>query len=270
MQLRQSISESEKRFLLDGVVQGLRNDGRGCFDYRRISFETGSIPTSMGSCRLRAGDTDLMVSVKCEMVTVKPGRARLDAGDFHVVIECAASVSRALVDGWAGADWGRHLSVMLESLCAGDDVIDRRALCVAPGAFVWEVYVDVLASGGNLLDSVSLALCAALGETLLPKVEVEEAMEEGEAVQLRVDDRPEMGTPFPLKKTPLCVTVAQLQGCSLFDVTPEEEACADAMLCVVVDVKSGDIIGLHKLGPGLFDMSSLPAMLGRCRATVTI
>lgn len=255
--------------MLDGVSHGLRNDGRGCFDYRRISFETGTIPTSMGSCRLRAGDTDVIVGVKCEMAAVKPGRARTDAGHFQIVVECAASVSRALVDGREGDDWGRDLSAMLEALCAGDDVVDRKALCVAPGAFVWEVYVDVLvmASGGNLLDSASLALCAALSETLLPKVEIEEAMEEGEAIQLKVDDRPEMGTPFPLKKIPLCVTVTQIAGQFLFDVTPEEEACADAMICVVVDAKLGDIIGLHKLGRGLFDIASLPPMLERCRAT---
>lgn len=267
--LRQSISESERRYLLDGIAHGLRNDGRGCFDYRRITFETGTIPTSMGSCRLRAGDSDIIVGVKCEMVAVKPGRARPDEGHFQIVVECAASVSRALVDGREGEDWGRHLSTMLESLCAGDDVVDRRALCVAPGAFVWEVYVDVLvlASGGNLLDSVSLALCATLSETLLPKVEVEEAMEEGETVQLRVDERPEMGTPFPLNKKPLCVTVAQINGQLLFDITPEEEACADAMICVVVDAKRGDVCGLHKLGRGLFDMAVLPSMLERCRAT---
>lgn len=269
MSLRESISASERRYLLDGVAHGLRNDGRGCFDYRRITFETGMIPTAEGSCRLRAGDTDLIVGVKCEMVAVKPGRARPDAGHFQIVVECAASVSRALIDGFTGDDLGRHLAAMLESLCAGEDVIDRRALCVAPGAFVWEVFVDVLvlASGGNLLDSVSLALCAALSETLLPKVEVEESMEEGETVQLRVDDRPEMGTPFPLRKIPLCVTVAQINGKFLFDVTPEEEVCADAMICVVVDAKCGDVIGLHKLGRGLFDIASLPPMLERCRAT---
>lgn len=254
---------------MDGIAQGLRNDGRGLFDYRHISFETGSIPTSMGSCRLRAGDTDILVGVKCEMVTMRPGREQIDVGQFHVVVECAASVSRLLTDRVAGDDWGKHLSVLIEALCANDDIIDRHALCVARGAFAWEVHADVLvlASGGNLLDSVSLALCAALGETLLPKVEVEEAMEAGESMQLKVDDRPELGTPFPLKKWPLCVTVAQLQGHFLFDVTSEEEVCADAMLCVVVNAKCGEVIGLHKLGRGLFDVAALPSMLQRCRAT---
>mmetsp|Transcript_118357 Transcript_118357/g.315000 ORF Transcript_118357/g.315000 Transcript_118357/m.315000 type:complete len:287 (-) Transcript_118357:97-957(-) len=267
MQPLQHISEAERRFLLDGVAQGLRNDGRGCYDYRRISFETGPIPSATGSCRLRAGETDLLVGVKCDMT--KPRPQRPDAGHFQISVECATSVSIALTEGWNAEDWGRQLSVLLESLCAGDSVIDRRALCVVPGLFAWEVSVDVLVltSGGNLLDSLSLALCAALGETLLPNVEVSEAMEEGEVVQLTVDDRPEAGRAFPLRRLPLCVTVAQLQGRLLLDVTAEEELCADAMLCVVVDAKCGDVLGLHKLGRGLFDVASLPVMLERCKAT---
>jgi len=267
MQTLQRISEAERRFLIDGIVQGLRNDGRGLFDYRRVSFEIGTIPTASGSCRLRAGATDILVGVKCEISKV--ARERPDIGHFHVTVECASSVSKRFAEGRDGEDWGRHLSVILESLCAGEDVVDRRALCLAPGVFCWQVHVDilVLASGGNLLDSASLALCAALSQTLLPRVEVVDAVEEGETVQLKVDDRPEVGTAFPLKKTPLCVTVAQVQDRFLLDVTSEEEVCADAMICVVVDGKRGDVIGLHKLGRGLFNVASLPGILARCKNT---
>eukprot|EP00440_Ansanella_granifera_P032401 gb/GFBE01035160.1/.p1 GENE.gb/GFBE01035160.1/~~gb/GFBE01035160.1/.p1 ORF type:complete len:284 (+),score=52.69 gb/GFBE01035160.1/:1-852(+) len=267
MQPLQRISEAQKQFLLDGVAQGLRSDGRGPFDFRRITFELGPIPTATGSCRVRAGETELLVTVKCDMA--KPSRLRPDAGQFQVTVECAASVSVALADSYSGDDWGKRLSVLLETLCATDSVVDRKALCLLPGVFAWEVHVDVLVltCGGNLLDSVSLALCAALSETVLPKVDVMEAVEEGEEVQLKVDDRPEAGVPFPLQKLPLCVTVAQIQDRFLLDVTSEEEMCADAMLCVIVDGKTGDIIGLHKSGRGLFDVTTLPAMLERCRGT---
>eukprot|EP00933_Yihiella_yeosuensis_P023351 TRINITY_DN18180_c1_g2_i1.p1 TRINITY_DN18180_c1_g2~~TRINITY_DN18180_c1_g2_i1.p1 ORF type:complete len:285 (+),score=36.96 TRINITY_DN18180_c1_g2_i1:179-1033(+) len=267
MQSYSRVSAAEKRYLLDGIKQGLRNDGRGCFDYRRITFELGPIPTSTGSCRLRAGDTELLVTVKCDMV--KPARLRPDCGSLQVTVDCAPSVSVSLADNRNGEDWSRSLSTLVETLCASDSVVDRRELCVLSGVFAWEVHVDVLVltSGGNLLDSISLALCAVLGETVLPKIEVLEAIEEGEEVQLKVDDRPEAGTPFPLKKLPLCVTVTQIQERFLLDVTPEEELCADAMVCVVVDGKSGDVVGVHKLGRGVFDVASLPAMMERCRAT---
>jgi len=262
----QHISVAEHKFLLDGVAQGMRNDGRGCFDYRRFSFETGPIPSAISSCRLRAGETDLIVGVKCDVA--KPHPERPDRGVLQIAVECAASVSAALAEGWGAEEWGLHLSTLLESLCAGDSAVDRRKLCILPGTFAWEVYVDVLVltSGGNLLDSISLALCATLLETRLPRVEVKEGLEPGEGMHLQVDDRPEVGTLFPLKQLPLCVTVAQIREKFLFDVTSEEECSADAMLCVVVDARCGDVVGLHKLR-GLFDTSSLPEMLRRCRAT---
>merc|ERR550532_3249061 len=86
-------------------------------------------------------------------------------------------------------------------------------------------------------------------------------------VQLQVDSRPEAGVAFPMRRLPLCVTAAQVQERFLLDVTREEELCADAMLCVVVDAKCGDVIGLHTLGRGLFNPASLPPTLERCRAT---
>lgn len=51
----------------------------------------------------------------------------------------------------------------------------------------------VLTSGGNLLDSVSLAMCAALGETVLPKARCVGASgrgwEEGLARRAAVSER---------------------------------------------------------------------------------
>jgi hypothetical protein len=43
------ISAAERRYLEDGVKQGLRNDGRGCFDFRPIVVETGVIPSASGT-----------------------------------------------------------------------------------------------------------------------------------------------------------------------------------------------------------------------------
>jgi len=247
----------------------LRNDGRGCFDYRRIAFELGQIPSSTGSCRLRAGETDLLVSVKCDISA--PSRLRPDAGSFHINVDCAASVSVA-ADAANADESSRQLAVILESLCASDDIVDRQALCILPGTFAWEVHVDVLVltSGGNLLDSVSLALCAALSQTVLPKVDVVEAVEEGEAARLQVDPRPEVGSKFPMRRLPLCVTVAQIQQRFLFDITSDEEQCADAIVCVIVDAMCGEVVGLHKLGRGLFELAALPSMLERCRAAAGV
>ncbi|CAK0794696.1 unnamed protein product, partial [Prorocentrum cordatum] len=155
------------------------------------------------------GASGRQVGVNCDVF--RPGRQAPDEGRFRISVECAASVSVEFAGGRGAEDQGQRLSTLLETLCGGEQVLSRRALCVAPGAFAWEVRADVLvlSSGGNLLDSASLALCAALAGTLLPRVEVVEAAEEGEQMQLTVDDRPEVGTPVPLSRWPLCVTVAQ-------------------------------------------------------------
>lgn len=261
------LSEAEKKFLLDGIRQGIRNDGRKPFDYRRMIFETEIITTAAGSCRLRAGETDIIIGIKTELG--KPHVDRLDRGHFQIAVDCAASVSRRLVDSRDAEDWGKYLATMLEVLIAGDDVVDRKALCVVPGLFAWEVYADfmVLSSGGNMLDMMSLALCICLSELLLPKITIMEAIEEGEPIQMKVDDRPELGTPFPLKKMPFCITVAQLQECLLLDVTNEEELCADSLNLIVVDGKTGEVIGMQKLGRGIFDLNVTPSMLEHCKAT---
>lgn len=260
------ISDAERRFLLDGVGQGLRNDGRGCFDYRRITFETDVVPTANASCRLRAGETDLIVGVKCDLVS--PNVATPSEGSFQISVECSASMLPG-IRAKEKDDISRRYSMLLDTLVAGNDVVDRKALCVLPGRFVWSAHVDVvvLTSGGNLLDALSLAVCAVLKDTTIPDVQIIEAMEEGEEVRIAVDDRPSMGKPFPLRKLALLVTVAQIGERFLMDVTNEEEGCAEATLCVAVDGSSGEVMGLHKLGRGLFDMSSVPEMLVHCKAT---
>lgn len=260
------ISDAERQFLLDGISQERRNDGRGCYDYRGIVFEMEPLSLANTSCRFRAGETEILVAVKSDVGKLGPDK---DAGSFRINVECAASVSRTLADGVSAEDWGKQLSVLLESLCGGNDVIDRQDLVIVPHMYAWDVYVDVLvlASGGNVLDSISLALCAVLTEpALLPRIDAEDVVEEGERTDLKVDSLPESGTPLKLKKVPLCVTAAQIADKILFDVTAEEELCADAMLCVVVDARSGDIMGISKLGRGLYDLHTMPDMMSRCRA----
>lgn len=265
---RQPVSVAEKKYLHDGITQGLRNDGRGCFDYRRIFFETDVVPTASASCRLRAGNSDLIAGVKCEMAT--PSSLTPTEGSFRISVECAPSMLPGIREREKD-EISRELSTLIDTLVATDDIVNRRALCLVPGRFAWDINVDllVLTSGGNLLDAVSLAVAAVLKDTILPDVQVVPAIEEGEEDKLAVDDRPGIGKPFPLRKLALCVTVAQIGERFLLDVTTEEEGCAEAMLCIVIDASKSEVIGVHKLGRGLFDASSIPEMLEHCKATAS-
>jgi hypothetical protein len=81
------------------------------------------------------------------------------------------------VDSEGGSEVGTHLLFLAFSslrhahggcrLLSGRGALDRGALCIVPGKFVWTIHVDVviLQSGGNLMDLVALAAFAALNDT---------------------------------------------------------------------------------------------------------
>ena len=61
------ISESERAFIIGGVNEDMRSDGRSCSDFRSIEMETDSIATTNGSARIRIGSTELLVGIKAEL-----------------------------------------------------------------------------------------------------------------------------------------------------------------------------------------------------------
>ncbi|KAG8572667.1 hypothetical protein GDO81_012122 [Engystomops pustulosus] len=65
------LSEAEKVYILHGVQDDLRTDGRGCEDYRGIEVETDVVSNTTGSARVKIGHTDVLVGVKAEMGTPK-------------------------------------------------------------------------------------------------------------------------------------------------------------------------------------------------------
>lgn len=58
------ISPGEKSFIIDGFLQNLRSDGRGCEDFRPIALDVGVILTANGSAMCRIGGTVVIAAVK--------------------------------------------------------------------------------------------------------------------------------------------------------------------------------------------------------------
>ena len=97
------------------------------------------------------------------------------------------------------------------SLLTSSGSIDLRTLCIAPGRHCWAVYVDVLVleSGGSLLDTMALAVYAALLDTRLPKLRLVTGANPNE-VEVDVDEDPTASMPFPgADGIPVCVTFLQ-------------------------------------------------------------
>ncbi|XP_044789736.1 exosome complex component RRP42 isoform X5 [Bubalus kerabau] len=66
-----ALSEAEKVYIVHGVQEDLRVDGRGCEDYRCVEVETDVVSNTSGSARVKLGHTDILVGVKAEMGTPK-------------------------------------------------------------------------------------------------------------------------------------------------------------------------------------------------------
>lgn len=47
------LSSFERTFIIGGVEQDFRSDGRSCQDYRHFEVETGIVSNTSGSARLR-------------------------------------------------------------------------------------------------------------------------------------------------------------------------------------------------------------------------
>ena len=82
------ISDPEKKYIVDGVRQDIRPDGRGRLDHRFLTVEIGLLPLANGSARvtLVSGETEVIVAVKAELGS--PSEGALDKGTIECDVDC--------------------------------------------------------------------------------------------------------------------------------------------------------------------------------------
>lgn len=262
------ISESERAFIVSGVEEGLRADGRSRHDIRSFDVETGVAPQANGSARLRCAqsNTDVFVAVKLEIAEPKPQRPKQGYLDFAV--DCAAVASTAY-QGREVAEINSELTQFLMRLYCESPAVDLESLCIVEGAQCWVIRVDVLVleTGGNLLDHVCIAAKAALWDTQIPKVTVLNGAPGGaegsSAVDIEVSDDPYDSIRFidgKIDTVPVCVTLSRVGNRTIADAALEEEMVISAQLSVGVS-PSGRIAGIQKRGTGAMASSVISEML---------
>lgn len=261
-----ALSAGERRFLLAGVVQGIRADGRGRLDFRDISIETNLLPQANGSARVAlrglGGTTDVVAGVKASVTEPDPDAP--GKGRIVVAVDCLPLAACGAFSGYNRGldDLATELTAALEEAFVRSAGGSLEALCIVPGARCWTLNVDVqvLGASGNLRDAVFLAASAALRSTCYPEVDVDE--EEGE---ISIDeDAPLVAVTDKLAAVlPLSVTLYQLGGhreLLLADASAAEEACATAFVTVSVNA-AGKVCSVHKGGRGALAPTALFAAL---------
>jgi exosome complex component RRP42 len=247
------LSESEKTFILHGVEQNFRVDGRTRSELRPIILETDIVSHASGSCHLRLANTDILVGVKAELETPLP--ATPNRGRVEFFVDCSANTTPGF-EGRGGDNLAADISRVLARAYESPDVIDLKELCILAGKTCWILYVDILILevGGNLYDAVSMAVKAALYSTKIPVVSVTSV--DGGEPELELSDDPHSATRIKLEKAPVLVTLTRIGNQCVVDPTPEEETCSSASLLLAVS-PSGFITTVKKIGGGSFQQDSI-------------
>lgn len=121
-----------------------------------------------------------------------------------------------------------ELARFLERILCGTNSFDLKPLCIVPGKRCWVLYIDVmvLASGGNLFDTISVATLAALSNVRIPSIKVSQSFapaviqmpnvtcfqvveSEGEK-EIELSDDPEAFTKLAVDTVPVCVTMTRI------------------------------------------------------------
>ncbi|KAK7074882.1 Exosome complex component RRP42 [Halocaridina rubra] len=249
-----NLSDAEKRYIVDGVKLGIRVDGRESLDYRQLEIETGLVDTANGSARIRLDRTDVLVTVKMEMEPPVPEEPR--NGLLRFFVNCSANAAPEF-EGRGGEDLATSLSSMLERVYSSPRTLDTSKLCVVPGKYVKVLYVDIeiLECGGNLFDTSSLGVKAALFATKMPKIYI--TGEDGGELEFSVSDNPTDVDRLDVSNAPILITHLRItENLTVVDPTPEEECCGP--VCVVVGVTpNGFITATQQFGGGTFTPQTL-------------
>lgn len=256
------ISQAEREYIHHCLASGHRNDGRSPLQFRPLELETGVLQQSSGSASCQMGSTKVLVAVKADVGVPFPGEP--DQGS----IDCAVSISPCAFKGTAGesmgAELGRILGRSLKWQEAGPGcAIDLTALKIVSGKRCWVLLLDglVLSADGNLLDALSIATKAALGDLRIPRMEVNMG-EDGDEPELELDDDPEQASSLDITRLPLIITVSQGGSTNVVDLTEEEEACCSSSSIHVAVNAQGIVCGIHKPGMAAIQPGRVMEMIG--------
>ncbi|XP_056136647.1 exosome complex component RRP45 isoform X2 [Lampris incognitus] len=233
------LSNCERDFLLKGIAEKKRLDGRQTYDYRRLKITFG---TDYGCCFVDLGNTRVMAQVSGELIVPKENRPNEGMMFFNLELSPMASPSFEM---GRQSDLLVTLNRQLERCLRNSRCMDTESLCVISGEKVWQIRVDVhiLNHDGNLMDAASIAAITALCHFRRPDVSIEG----GEVTYHPEEER----DPIPLNivHMPICVSFSFFQQGTYLLVDPceREERVMDGLLMIAMN-KHREICSIQSSG----------------------
>ncbi|XP_015787953.1 exosome complex exonuclease RRP42 [Tetranychus urticae] len=237
------LSEGEKCYLIHGINDNFRIDGRSCWDRREIDLEINLLPSCVGSAQIRSVNCSVIAGVKMSLVPPDPGRPGKGKIEFFADISANAD---PLFEGRGGQGIVVELVSFFEDSYKDCSLLD--CLTVVEGKSVWCLSIDILileiGSKASLYDLCSIAVKAALYDTRLPKVYVNP-----DTMDIEIPDDPFDIMRLDISQIPVFVTVTRIGNSYIIDPTQEEEASSISSLLFSVN-NCGTLLHSKKLGLG--------------------
>ncbi|KAG7193425.1 uncharacterized protein KQ657_000843 [Scheffersomyces spartinae] len=250
------ISNNERQYVLQGLANGIRTDGRS-LDTSRMP-EVWIEPNEYGYVEVKWGKTYVSCRVSSEVVA--PFEDRPFEGLFVINSEISSQASAMFDNSKSGVD-EVLITRMIEKAVRRSNALDLESLCIVAGKKVWSITVDVnfLNYDGNFIDVTCFAVMIALQHYKKPDVLVEAG---GDKIIVHlVDER--QPVPLSILHVPICLTYlfynlgdiesnikgegTESQEVSVLDASLTEELVRDGFLVITLN-KNREIIQISKNG----------------------
>jgi exosome complex RNA-binding protein Rrp42 (RNase PH superfamily) len=206
--------------------ESTREDGRLLSQCRTTGIRRGILRKQVGSAVVQLGTTRVMAAVALQVGAQPVGRPQGDIQVTGTLPEMVQSfLQRVLYETFS-----------LEQLTIANNM-----------AFLLTVSVEILENGGNIRDASFLACVAALSDTKLPGVVLQEE-------KIWLDEEQEQ-RPLVQNILPIPLTLGVWQSHVIVDPTLQEELAVDALYTVVVNARDGSIVSMQ--GTGSVDVATL-------------
>ncbi|MDE1827546.1 MAG: exosome complex protein Rrp42 [Candidatus Micrarchaeota archaeon] len=227
------------------LAKGIREEGRGIFNYRPIKITHSLLPNAEGSAQVEIGNTKVLVGIKLDVATPMPDKP--DEGNLMSMAELLPLASPEYESGPPSPD-SIELARVVDRGIRAAGVIDLKSLFIEEGK-VWSLFIDiyVLNYDGNLFDACTLAAMAALSNTRMPGYEDGKVVREGNLAKLKVNN------------VVTSCTFAKVGDKMVLDPNGGEEAIMDGRLTIAND--ENVIRAMQKGLPGSFTEKELEHLI---------
>lgn len=241
----ETLSNNEILFIQESLKQGLRVDGRGLFEVRKLSI---NFMQKRGHVEVSLGDSLVFCATEVTIDSPFPDRPNEGFLTFNVNYLPMAHPGFESVIGSNLSQRGRRfrneisqeLERLLEKTIKKSRALNPESLCIVSGKFAWHVTVNmhILADHGNLNDLIVQACVLSLLHARIPDIKINPD---------KTIEALNVWKPLSLHFLPICVSFGFCDGIAFLDPDSKEESVIDSRVVACVNVY-GDVLAFQKAG----------------------